>query len=55
MYEKTLKAAIEDGDLEQAIKEATVELNIRKELVNLCYQLMTDPDVFTGTAEAWQG
>jgi len=49
-YEKKLKVAVEDTDLEQAIKEATLELNIRKESVNLCHhdQLVTDLDASQG-------
>jgi hypothetical protein len=35
VYEKKLKDALEDPDLEQSIKEANVELSVRKESVIL--------------------
>jgi hypothetical protein len=36
-YEKKLKGALEEADLEQAIKEATEELSVRKESVSFSF------------------
>ena len=34
VYEKKLKGSLEEGDLDHAIKEATIELSVRKELAH---------------------